>query len=211
MTTIEILKSLNVGTATLTKFEISIQTMNAQCGYFSHGRVKGGSTFERSIRDILDKHFHSVESHVRFVDCQSPRGFPLEFDFLIDGEFLIEADGIQHTRKDSLLYDPYLAQCDEIKNVWCAKSGIKLVRIKYRPVITEKYVLKHLIESQANHNVAGNGKREGSKNCLDMDNQQPSRENVLQLVSRKVQRLTGEDTQTNKPDTNARRINNAMI
>lgn len=35
------------------------------------------------------------------------------------------------------------------------------------------------------------------------DNQQPSRLNVIDFVSRKVQRLTGEDTQTNKPDTSA--------
>jgi len=35
------------------------------------------------------------------------------------------------------------------------------------------------------------------------DNQQPSRSNVVSIVDRKVQRLTGEDTQTNNPDTSA--------
>lgn len=34
-------------------------------------------------------------------------------------------------------------------------------------------------------------------------NQQPSRSNVVLFVDRKVHRLTGEDTQTNKPDTSA--------
>lgn len=36
-----------------------------------------------------------------------------------------------------------------------------------------------------------------------MDNQQPSLPNVLQFVGKKVHRLTGEDTQSNKPDTSA--------
>lgn len=34
-------------------------------------------------------------------------------------------------------------------------------------------------------------------------NQQPSRLNVISIVNRKVQRLTGEESQTNKPDTSA--------
>lgn len=37
----------------------------------------------------------------------------------------------------------------------------------------------------------------------DMDNQQPSRANVLSFVARKVHRLIGEDAQSNKPDTSA--------
>jgi 5-methylcytosine-specific restriction endonuclease McrA len=40
-----------------------------------------------------------------------------------------------------------------------------------------------------------------SPNVEDEGNQQPSRLNVIDFVSRKVQRLTGEDTQTNNPDT----------
>ncbi|MFA5378007.1 MAG: hypothetical protein WC455_19810 [Dehalococcoidia bacterium] len=38
------------------------------------------------------------------------------------------------------------------------------------------------------------------------DNQQPSRPNVLEFVGRKVQRLTGEDAQSNNPDTSARHL-----
>jgi len=50
---------------------------------------------------------------------------------------------------------------------------------------------------------------ENGVNCGDIlpgnagDNPQPSRGNVLQYVPRKVQRLTLEDTQTNKSDTSA--------
>ena len=40
-----------------------------------------------------------------------------------------------------------------------------------------------------------------SPNVEDEGNQQPSRLNVIDFVSRKVQRLTGEESQTNNPDT----------
>jgi hypothetical protein len=42
-----------------------------------------------------------------------------------------------------------------------------------------------------------------NRNASGDGNQQPSRSNVVSIVDRKVQRLTGEDTQTNKPDTSA--------
>lgn len=50
---------------------------------------------------------------------------------------------------------------------------------------------------------------ENGVNCGDIltggaeDNPQPSRLNVLDFVGRKVQRLTGEDAQSDKPDTSA--------
>lgn len=43
----------------------------------------------------------------------------------------------------------------------------------------------------------------GTPTATGEDNQQPSRSNVVSMVGRKVQRLTGEETQTNKPDTSA--------
>jgi len=50
---------------------------------------------------------------------------------------------------------------------------------------------------------------ENGVNCGDIlpsgveDNPQPSQSNVISIVGWKVQRLTGEDTQTNNPDTSA--------
>ncbi len=209
MTASEIQHDLSIGSAVLTKHGVSIQNINAKCGFYAHSKMKGSSVFERRIGEILSKYFPDVEHHVKYPDCLSPRGFQLEFDFRV-GNILVEADGNQHKEK-SLLFDPYLLQCDEIKNNWCAQKGIVLVRIEYRYKLTEKYVLVHLIESLANHNVAGNSNRDGSKNCQNMDNQQPILSNVLQWVDRKVQRLMGEDAQTNNPDTSARRFVEAMI
>ena len=51
--------------------------------------------------------------------------------------------------------------------------------------------------------VCKGGELLGSPNGNAEGNQQPSRSNVVSMVGRKVQRLTGEDTQTNKPDTSA--------
>lgn len=45
--------------------------------------------------------------------------------------------------------------------------------------------------------------RENLNAILAHGNPQPSRSNVLIFVGRKVQRLTGEDAQANKPDTSA--------
>lgn len=45
--------------------------------------------------------------------------------------------------------------------------------------------------------------REHLNDILSHGDPQPSRSNVLIFVGRKVQRLTGEDTQTDKPDTSA--------
>lgn len=47
------------------------------------------------------------------------------------------------------------------------------------------------------------GELMGPPNASGEGNHQPSRSNVVQFVDRKVQRLTGEETQTNNPDTSA--------
>lgn len=47
------------------------------------------------------------------------------------------------------------------------------------------------------------GELRGTLTILDAGNPQPSRSNVVSFVDRTVQRLTGEESQTNKPDTSA--------
>lgn len=47
------------------------------------------------------------------------------------------------------------------------------------------------------------GELQGSLTVKDEGNLQPSQSNVRNIVDWKVQRLTGEDSQTNKPDTSA--------
>lgn len=66
------------------------------------------------------------------------------------------------------------------------EDGITLCYDCHRKIHAEKR--GELLE---NRNASGDG------------NQQPSQSNVVSIVDWKVQRLTGEDTQTNKPDTSA--------
>ncbi len=210
MTRPEICDSLSVSTETLEKYGVSVLDVNEKFGFKSHGKMKGSSVFERRIGEVLSKCFSKVEHHVKYSTCLSPNGYKLEFDFRINDSVLVEADGNQH-KKGSPLYSSYMAQCDEIKNQWCKQNDIPLVRIPYRIVVKERYVLNHLVGIPTNHNAVVNDKRDGSKNCEAMDNQQPSQSNVIQFVDWKVQRLMGEDSQTNNPDKSSRRFNEAMI
>jgi hypothetical protein len=51
--------------------------------------------------------------------------------------------------------------------------------------------------------ICKSGELLGNPNERDEGNQQPSQSNVIQIVDWKVQRLTGEDSRTDKPDTSA--------
>lgn len=175
LTTIEVVNALHIGTSTLNMFKVSITEMNQRCGFKSNCFIKGGSVFEHRVEEILRRYFN-VKRHVRFGDCLSPRGFPLEFDFVLNGPVIVEADGRQHHDEGSKLYSLYLKKCDKIKDEWCKARGYIMVRVPYRPSVTENYVLGLLRKSRVNYNAAGDGKRECSKNHLDMDNQQPSHE-----------------------------------
>lgn len=57
----------------------------------------------------------------------------------------------------------------------------------------------------ANYHFEKRGELLETPNSLSraMDNQQPSQSNVKNIVDWKVQRLIGEESQTNKPNTSA--------
>jgi len=76
-------------------------------------------------------------------------------------------------------------------------------RVKLAHLIAERHVLENGITlCQSCHKFYHAEKRdELSGNSPSGDNQQPSLSNVIQFVDRTVQRLTVEDTQTNKTDT----------
>lgn len=76
-------------------------------------------------------------------------------------------------------------------------------RVEMARLIAKEHVLENGITlCQSCHKAYHAEKRdELSGKSPSGDNQQPSLSNVISLVDRKVQRPTGEDTQTNKPDT----------
>ena len=97
-------------------------TESCGCDSSSHG--------ERSIRELLIKHNIKFLSEYHPVDLE----FRGRYDFAIlglDNEvmYFIEFDGRQHFDKNSRFYRDH--KFDEIKNDYCYKSGIPLIRIPY--------------------------------------------------------------------------------
>jgi len=89
---------------------------------------------ENAIKEYLDKNNIKYIWHYSFKDCRNK--YPLWFDFyLTDLNICIEYDGIQH-------YEPIeyfggiktlenVKKNDKIKNKYCEKNGIHLIRFKY--------------------------------------------------------------------------------
>lgn len=90
---------------------------------------------ERMVRKILTKNNIEFVEQKRFDDCRNIR--PLPFDFYIEKKnMLIEYDGPQHDTIMANRFFPKLnlekiKKHDEIKNKWCEKNNIQLIRIKH--------------------------------------------------------------------------------
>lgn len=89
---------------------------------------------EEIISKILVENNISFEKEYTYSDLLSEKGNKLRFDFAIfrDGTFshLIEFDGIQHYDKSYGFYKESVAINDNLKNEYCRKHGIKLIRIR---------------------------------------------------------------------------------
>lgn len=96
---------------------------------------------EQKIIEILTKSSIPFITQKTFSDCLSPNGVKLKFDFYINNQYLIEFDGEQHymTIPNSLYSIEKLQQIkeyDNIKNEWCKKNNIPLIRIPYYKINT---------------------------------------------------------------------------
>lgn len=83
---------------------------------------------------------------------------------------------------------------------------------KYHGLLPICKIAKHLNRKSCHtsiHFPEKLGELLGTPNGNAEGNQQPSRGKVVQLVPRKVQRLTAEDTTTDKADTSARHATQA--
>ena len=104
------------------------------------------SIFEEELYDVLVRNFPGITivRQKRFDDCRDQ--IPLPFDFYLpDLNLIIEADGSQHY-KDTSKYrhfdDP--TNHDFIKNDFCLKNKIYLLRIRYKRIIQEEALCKIL-------------------------------------------------------------------
>lgn len=122
-----------------------------ECGnytYVSGGRLKTGNTSscglcglnsvgEYKISELLKQHNIDFLHDVGFRGCRYPDGGLARFDFIINNEFCIEYDGIQHFNpsiKGNWGDEQYFSDIrshDEYKNKWCKENGIPLIRIPY--------------------------------------------------------------------------------
>ena len=126
-----------------------------ECGNFcevNSNSLKSGNTTscgclgkksigEEKISNILKTKNINFKKQYSFQNCLSPKNFPLLFDFaLFDNnnklKCLIEYDGIQHFKPIEYFggneYFEYLQLCDKIKNSYCDKNNIILLRINYK-------------------------------------------------------------------------------
>ena len=90
------------------------------------------------IEDLLINNNISYIKEYSFKDCVSPKGNPLKFDFFINNEYLLEYDGEQHflptafySGQDKDAKFQLQQEYDLIKNSYCLKNSIPLVRIPY--------------------------------------------------------------------------------
>lgn len=139
LTVSDVVDILKISNKTLSKFRISIIALNKQAGM-----KKPKSVFEGKILDYISLKY-KFELEKVFSDCLSPKGFPLRFDFYIPSiNTLIEADGTQHYDKKNPNYSEYQSLCDAVKNEWCIKNKINLIRIPYNKKCDYNYIKSFL-------------------------------------------------------------------
>lgn len=90
---------------------------------------------EAKIAQLLEENNISFEKEKSFNDCLSEAGRKLRFDFYINNKYLLEFDGIQHFKAmggwSNFNYLKQNQDRDNIKNQWCKKNNIPLIRIPY--------------------------------------------------------------------------------
>jgi very-short-patch-repair endonuclease len=106
---------------------------------------------EKQIQILLDSKNIKYKREHKFNDCKYKRRLPFDF-YLPEYNLCIEYDGSQHFSKwDRFESDDNEFEIrkirDQIKNEYCLKNNIKLIRIKYNENIDKKLIpiLKSLL------------------------------------------------------------------
>lgn len=99
------------------------------------------SKFEDKVAKIFNDAHICYKREVSFPDLKGLRGKPLRFDFVLfddRGKIICctEIDGPQHFKQikafqKTALDFRYAQECDRIKNAYCLKKKIPLIRIPY--------------------------------------------------------------------------------
>jgi hypothetical protein len=113
-----------------------------------------GSAGENKILEILEKSKVKFKSQFSFPDLKSDKNYKLRFDFAVfdnknNLKFLIEYDGSQHYHsnfgEDILAYNK---EKDKLKNNYCNKNNIYLLRIPYWDFFNIENILLHMLNKE---------------------------------------------------------------
>lgn len=98
--------------------------LSKSCG--QHGTASRGN---EKIATLLQEANILFEREKKFSSCKDKKELP--FDFFVNNSYLIEYDGIQHFDPNSLYGYEDTHRHDLMKNDWCLKHHIPLIRIPY--------------------------------------------------------------------------------
>lgn len=98
---------------------------------------------EKKVENELNNNKIFFKRQFVFKKCRSKKDRPLRFDFYIPSKHTcIEFDGEQHSNKNSRFYTKQGEENDTIKNCFCKKNKINLVRISYKDYKEIKSIIK---------------------------------------------------------------------
>ena len=126
-------------------------------------RTKLASKFEDDIFSILRKVFvqEEIQYQKRFPDCRTSVCLPFDF-YIPEYNLIIEADGNQHYSASKKVWGTRCWETDSIKNDYCEKNRIQLLRIRYRKF---KYYKANLIKIL--RNIRLQCQETGTANCFN--------------------------------------------
>lgn len=103
---------------------------------------------ERKIKELLDLNKINYIKEKKFEDCRNIKELPFDF-YLPDYNICIEYDGELHYRQSQIFGGEKslerIKKHDKIKDDWCLKNNIKLIRISYRQKRKITKILNELI------------------------------------------------------------------
>lgn len=111
------------------------------------------SNIELKVKEFLDENHIEYNHQFRFKDCKDKKPLPFDF-FLPKHNICIEVDGEQHFYNESNFYKNSLngfedrKKKDNIKNEYCLKNHIHLIRLKYDIIRNDKF--KEILYKQLN-------------------------------------------------------------
>lgn len=139
---------------------VSLDEINRSLGY-----TKPKSGFEELVLTALETVFPDSSIEREVSGPKTETGYPTRFDFVVDGQLVIEADGPQHTDESSGWYSEEYVKRDRMKEAYCERNGLTMIRIRHSNAWTESRLAEAINAelSTMNHNVASNGERDGLK------------------------------------------------